>query len=86
MATPRQSIVSLKVTEIFSTKRVKEAEGDAGRFNALLAEYVKAPTVTRRRLYLETMQRIAPTLGQKIILDESAKQILPLLQLQGRVP
>ena len=40
----------------YRLKRINEAEGDAARFNALFAEYIKAPEVTRRRIYLETMQ------------------------------
>ena len=58
-----------------------EAEGDAALFNALLAEYVKAPKVTKRRLYLETMSEILPLVESKIIIDESTQGILPLLQL-----
>ena len=34
-------------------KRINEAEGDVARFSALLAEYIKAPIVTRRRIYIE---------------------------------
>ena len=52
-------------------QQVNQAEGEASRFAAVLGEYAKAPEVTRKRLYLETMERV---LGQmdKIILDESA--------------
>ena len=56
------------------------------RFNAILEEYIKAPEVTKRRLYLETMQEVIPRLGQKIIIDEEAQQILPLLQLNQDSP
>ena len=48
-------------------------------------EYRKAPDVTRKRMYLETMTELLPQLGQKVILDESARGVLPLLQLDGRV-
>ncbi len=47
------------------------------------AEYKKAPAVTRRRIYLETMAQLLPKLGRKLILDDKAKGILPLLQLDG---
>lgn len=67
--------------EGYAIKRVNEAEGDAARFISLLKEYVKAPDVFRRRMYLETMGEIVPNLGRKIILDDVAKQVLPLLQL-----
>ena len=68
--------------EGYAVKRVNEAEGDVARFKALLEQYEKAPEITRQRLYLETMTEVIPQLGPKIILDESAKQVLPLMQLQ----
>ena len=43
----------------YRLKRINEAEGDTSRFNALLAEYTKAPEVTRRRIYLETLQEVS---------------------------
>ena len=72
----------LSEAEGYAVQRVNEAEGDVARFKALLAEYEKAPAVTRQRLYLETMSEIIPQMGGKIILDDSAKQFLPLMQLQ----
>lgn len=69
--------------EGYKTKRINEARGDADRFNALLTEYLKAPEITRRRLYLEAMAEVLPNLESKIIIDESAQGILPLLQLDG---
>ena len=71
----------ISAAEGYATQRVNEAEGDVDRFNALLAEYNKAPEVTRRRLYLETMSSVLPTLKSKIIIDRDAQQVLPLLQL-----
>lgn len=71
----------ITAAEGYATKRINEAEGDAARFSALFAEYVKAPEVTRQRLYLETMKEILPTIGSKIILDQNAQSVLPLLQL-----
>ena len=66
----------------YRLKRINEAEGDASRFNALLTEYEKAPEVTRRRIYIETMQEVLPKLQSKIIVDEQTQGILPLLNLQ----
>ena len=71
----------IQAAEGYALKRVNEAEGDVSRFNAVLAEYLKAPDVTVRRIYIETMREIMPQLGKKIIIDEKASQILPLLQL-----
>jgi len=65
----------------YRLKRVNEAEGDVARFSALLAEYNKAPEVTRRRIYIETLQDVMPGIRSKIIVDEQARSILPLLNL-----
>ncbi len=68
----------------YRLKRINEAEGDVARFSALLAEYSKAPEVTRRRIYIETMQDILPGIHSKIILDSQARSILPLLNLDSK--
>jgi len=65
----------------YRLKRINEAEGDVARFNALFAEYNKAPEVTRRRIYIETLQEILPGIRSKIIVDEQNRSILPLLNL-----
>jgi len=67
----------------YRLKRINEAEGDVARFNALLAEYIKAPEVTRRRIYIETLQEVLPSIRSKIIVDEETRSILPLLNLDG---
>lgn len=71
----------IQAAEGYALQRVNEAEGDVSRFNAVLTEYLTAPEVTKRRIYIETMQKVVPRLGRKIIIDEGASQILPLLQL-----
>jgi membrane protease subunit HflK len=68
----------------YRLKRINEAEGDAARFNALLAEYQKAPEVTRRRIYIETLQEVLPGIRSKIIIDEQARNILPLLNIDSK--
>ncbi|MEI6178780.1 MAG: FtsH protease activity modulator HflK [Verrucomicrobiota bacterium] len=65
----------------FAMQRINEAEGDVTRFKQLLAQYDKAPAITKQRLYLEAMGELLPNLGPKIILDEDAKQFLPLMNL-----
>jgi membrane protease subunit HflK len=65
----------------YRLKRINEAEGDAARFNALFEEYSKAPEVTRRRIYIETLQVVLPDIRSKIIVDEQSQGILPLLNL-----
>src|SRR6266446_3773677 len=71
-----------KQAEAYAFRRVNEAKGEAQKFSLLLAEYRKAPEVTRRRLYLEAMQAILPNLQKKIIIDDSLKNILQTLPLQ----
>ncbi|MEC7407316.1 MAG: FtsH protease activity modulator HflK [Planctomycetota bacterium] len=71
----------IQASEGYAVKRINEAQGDIARFNALFTEYSKAPEVTKQRIYIETMQDVLPSLGRKIIIDEEASQILPLLQL-----
>jgi membrane protease subunit HflK len=68
----------------YRLKRINEAEGDAARFSALLAEYSKAPEVTRRRIYIETLQEVMPTIRSTIIVDEQSHSILPLLNLDSQ--
>ena len=68
----------------YRLKRINEAEGDVARFNSLLTEYSKAPEVTRRRIYIETLQEVMPGIRSKIILDEQAQNFLPLLNLDGQ--
>jgi membrane protease subunit HflK len=65
----------------YRLKRINEAEGDVARFSALLAEYIKAPEVTRRRIYIETLQTVLPGIRAKIIIDDQARGLLPLLNL-----
>lgn len=72
---------SIQSAQGYAIQRVNQAEGDVRRFDALLAEYLKAPEVTKRRLYLETLNDVLPRVEAKVIVDESASSVLPLLQL-----
>jgi membrane protease subunit HflK len=74
----------ISTAEGYATKRVNEAEGDANRFQALLTEFKKAPEVTKKRMYLETMSEILPGVPGKVILDEKAPQFLPLMNLNSQ--
>jgi len=69
--------------EGYAINRTNTAKGDVARFNSLLTEYRKAPEVTRRRLYLETMREILPTAKQVYVFDaEQPSSVLPFLDLQ----
>jgi membrane protease subunit HflK len=77
-----QAQQKIQAAEGYAEQRVNEAEGDVSRFNAVFDEYLKAPQVTKQRLYLETMKEVLPQLGRKIILDQELSRVLPLLQLE----
>src|SRR5664279_4397611 len=81
-----QADQTIRGAEGYRFKRVNEAEGDVASFNAMLEQYIKAPEITRTRLYLETMGEILPQVGQKIIIDDSMKQLLPILPLSTKLP
>ncbi len=68
--------------EGYATERVNMARGEVARFLALQTEYQKAPSVTRARLYLETMGTVLPATRHRVFIDEKLKGILPLLSLQ----
>jgi membrane protease subunit HflK len=72
---------SIQVAEGYAILRVNQAEGDTAKFSALLSEYIKARVVTKRRIYLETMAEVLPRINNKIVLDNKAASVLPLLQL-----
>jgi len=72
--------------EGYAVDRVNRSQGNAVRFMAIYEEYRRAPEVTRRRLYLETMQRVLPAVGRKLFIDEDATGVLPLLSLDGVAP
>jgi len=77
-----QADETIQKAEGYATERVNNALGEASRFTALYNEYIKAPEVTKRRIYLETMNKAIPKLGHKIITDEKGNNVLPLLQMQ----
>lgn len=76
-----RALQQVQAAEGYAAARVNRARGDAQRFLALQEEYRKAPEVTRTRLYLETMSAVLPTVGEKVVLDEQGRGLLPLLRL-----
>ena len=75
---------TIQLAEAYALNRVKRAQGEANRFQALYEAYIKAPEVTKRRLYQETMEKILPKMGNKIIVDEKGSNVLPLLNLDNK--
>lgn len=75
----------LEDAEAYRAQAVNSAQGEAARFLSVFTEYVKAPEVTRRRLYLETMERVLGGMN-KVILDgvsggEAGQGVVPFLPL-----
>ena len=76
---------AIRGAEGYATERVNRSRGDAALFESVYKEYAKAPAVTRRRLYLETLNDILPKIRKKFIIDEKQKNFLPLLNLGEEV-
>jgi membrane protease subunit HflK len=79
-----EALRAVEQAEGYAIDRTNRAEGDATRFIALYDAYRRAPEVTRRRMYLETMLDLLPRVRQKIIIDQDIEGLLPLLNLQGQ--
>ncbi len=76
-----QAEETIQKAEGYALERVNMAQGEAARFNAIYSEYIKAPEVTKRRIYLETMSTVIPQIGNVIVTDQKGN-VLPLLQMQ----
>jgi membrane protease subunit HflK len=70
-------------SEAYRQAKVLDSRGESARFESLLAEYLRTPTVTRRRLYLETMEAVLPDI-EKVIIEGNAAQILPFISIPSR--
>jgi membrane protease subunit HflK len=67
--------------EGYATERVNRAQGESARFSAVLKEYRQAPTVTRSRLYLETLHDVLPKVGRVLVVQDKQLGPLPLMNL-----
>lgn len=76
---------AIRAAEGYATERVNNAQGDASRFTQVYREYVKAPAVTRKRLYLETINEVMSKIERKFIMDDKTRGLLPLLNLTPEV-
>jgi membrane protease subunit HflK len=76
---------AIRAAEGYRFKRINEAEGDASAFNQVLEQYLKAPEVTRARIYLETLGDVLPQARQQIIVDDTVQQIMPMLPLNAKI-
>lgn len=75
----------IRAAEGYAIERVNRARGQTQRFLSILDEYRKNPDVTRRRLHLEMVAEVLPRAGQKVVLDDSAKGMTPILNMD-RLP
>jgi membrane protease subunit HflK len=85
-----QAARQLQEATAYKESLISQAKGEASRFNQLLQEYRKAPEVTRKRLYLETMESVLARTGKVLVDSDSGNSLmyLPIDQLmkQGSRP
>ena len=74
----------VKEAEGYAIERTNEAKGDVEMFNNVSNEYKNSPQITRDRLYIETMKKVLSKVPNKIIIDASLENFLPLLNLQQK--
>ena len=67
----------------FREARIKRSEGDVAKFNTILKEYRKAKSITQKRLYLETMEKVLPEIEKIVIPDKESGNMLNLLNLNA---
>ncbi|MBN2526176.1 MAG: FtsH protease activity modulator HflK [Deltaproteobacteria bacterium] len=74
----------LEEAQGYAIERVNRAKGDVAKFVALQKEYADSPRVTRTRLYLETMDEVLSGIEKKIVVDDDAKGVVPMLFPMGQ--
>ena len=76
------ALQTISKSEGYALERVNKAQGEANRFLDVLKEYRQAKDVTKRRLYLESMDQLLNRVGEIYLIDEDQKGLVPLLDLQ----
>jgi membrane protease subunit HflK len=76
------ALQTISKAEGYALERVNKAQGEASRFLDVLKEYRQAKDVTKRRLYLESMNQLLNGVGEIYLIDEDQKGLVPLLDLQ----
>ncbi|OHD15463.1 MAG: HflK protein [Spirochaetes bacterium GWD1_27_9] len=81
--TPAEGEASKMIAEAkgYYAERIKVAQGEANYFTSLYKEYVKAPDITKTRMYLETISEVLPRFEHVYIIDDKQKNLLPFLPL-----
>lgn len=75
---------TIREAEGYSLDKINRAKGEAERFLSILAEYKKAPEITKKRMYLETLLGVLPKAKEKYIIDAEQSSILPLLDIRKK--
>lgn len=65
----------------YKAQRINNAEGETHRFLDILKEYKKAPSVTKQRMYLETMKTILPQVESVYVIDKDQQSPIPLMNI-----
>lgn len=78
-----QAFQVIAEAQAYATERTNKALGESERFTAIRNEYANAPEVTRRRLYLEMVDRVLPKIGRVYVVEDGQIGPLPLLNLEG---
>ena len=68
----------IKDAEAQKTERINEATAQVARFNAMYEEYIKNPTVTKQRMFYETMEDVLPSMKVYIVDESGTQKMLPL--------
>jgi membrane protease subunit HflK len=76
-----EALQTIEQARGYALDRVNRSKGEASRFRQVYAEYRKAPEVTRRRIYVETMQEVLPKIGRKLVIEKGTGNVIPLLTL-----
>lgn len=74
---------AVQAAEGYAIERINRAKGETERFLAIYEEYRKAPDITRRRMHLETLARVLPNVGNKVVVDDSTKGLTPILRMDS---
>ena len=75
---------TIREAEGYALDKVNRAKGESERFTEQLGEYKKAPQITKKRLYLETLMEVLPKAKAKYIIDSEESSVLPLLHLDRK--
>jgi membrane protease subunit HflK len=82
-----EAVQMVQKAEAYKSQVVAEAQGDVARFNSIYEQYVNAKDVTRKRIYLETMEAVMKGMP-KTIIDDAGKGagVVPVLSLPPMAP